>query len=68
MLYYLSSLATNEETGDKQAYSREPGRERQGKALELADNEAILVAAFVIPSAISVHLHTFLFPFARRFI
>lgn len=64
MLYYLSSLATNEETRDKQAYSRE----RQGKALELADNKAILVAAFVIPSAISVHLHTFLFPFARRFI
>lgn len=38
------------------------------EALKLADNKVILVTLFVIPSAISVHLHTFLLPFARRFI
>lgn len=38
------------------------------EALKLTDNQVILVACFVIPGAISVHLHTLLFPFARRFI
>lgn len=52
---------------DRKAYSREPARQQQGEALKLTDNEAILVALLVIPSAISVHLHTRLFPFARRF-
>lgn len=55
MLHYLSSLATSEEKSDREA-------------LKLADNKAIVVALFVIPSAISVHLHTFLLPLARRFI
>lgn len=65
---YLSSLATNEETRDGKNNSRDPARQQQEGALELADNKAILVALFVIPSTISVHLHALLFPFARRLV
>lgn len=38
----------------------------KGHSLKFTDCETILVAFFVIPGAISVHLHTFLFPFAIR--
>lgn len=62
----LSALATNEDTREIKDYSMYPTR--QEEALKLADNKAVLIALFVIPSAISVHLHTLLFPFARRLV
>lgn len=62
----LSSLATNEGTREIKDYSTYPAR--QEKALKLADNKAVLIALFVIPSAVSVHLHTLLFAFARRLV
>lgn len=62
--FYLSSLATHQDAREWRDNSRDSARQQQKEVLELADNKAILVALFVIPSAIGVHLHALLFPFA----